>query len=151
MRLARGVAAALAAAHARGIVHRDVKPSNIFLVEGQVDQAKLLDFGIARLGYGRTLATRTGTLLGTPGYMAPEQAQGRKDVDAAADVFSLGAVLFECLTGRPAFTAEHLMATLSRILFEETPRVKTLRPDVPSALDMLVQLPSMTVLLRPAT
>lgn len=138
VRLALGVAAALGAAHARGIVHRDVKPSNIFLVDGRVDQAKLLDFGIARLGYGRTLATRTGTLLGTPGYMAPEQAQGRKDVDAAADVFSLGAVLFECLTGRPAFTAEHLMATLSRILFEETPRVKTLRSDVPPALDMLV-------------
>jgi eukaryotic-like serine/threonine-protein kinase len=138
VRLASIVAAALGAAHARGIVHRDVKPSNIFLIEGRVDDVKLLDFGIARLGYGRTLATRTGTLLGTPGYMSPEQAQGRKEIDASADVFSLGAVLFECLTGRPAFTAEHLMATLSRILFEETPRVRTLRADVPPALDMLV-------------
>lgn len=138
VRLATVVAGALGAAHARGIVHRDVKPSNIFLVEGRVEQAKLLDFGIARLGYGRTLATRTGTLLGTPGYMAPEQAQGLKEIDASADIFSLGAVLFECLTGRPAFTAEHMMATLSRILFESTPRVSTVRSDVPPALDMLV-------------
>lgn len=138
VRLATTIALALGAAHARGIVHRDVKPSNIFLIDGGVEDVKLLDFGIARLGFGRTFATRTGTLLGTPGYMAPEQAQGRKDVDAAADVFSLGAVLFECLTGQPAFTAEHLMATLSRILFEETPRVRTLRPDVPPALDMLI-------------
>ncbi len=138
VRLVSVVAAALGAAHARGIVHRDVKPSNIFLLNGRVDDAKLLDFGIARLGYGRTLATRTGTLLGTPGYMAPEQAQGRKNVDASADIFSLGAVLFECLTGQPAFTAEHMMATLSRILFEDPPRVRTLRADTPPALEMLV-------------
>ncbi|MDI3283008.1 protein kinase [Polyangium sp. 15x6] len=138
IRLARRVADALGAAHARGIVHRDVKPSNVFLPRGDVDEAKLLDFGIARLGYGRTLATRTGTLLGTPGYMAPEQAQGRKDVDARADVFSLGAMLFECLTGRPAFASEQLMATLSRILFEEPPRVRTIRGETPAALDLLV-------------
>ena len=138
IRLARRVADALGAAHARGIVHRDVKPSNVFLPRGDVDEAKLLDFGIARLGYGRTLATRTGTLLGTPGYMAPEQAQGRKDVDARADVFSLGAMLFECLTGRPAFASEQLMATLSRILFEEPPRVRTIRSETPAALDLLV-------------
>src|SRR5262249_51898615 len=135
--LARGVSAALAVAHARGIVHRDIKPSNIFLVDGAVTEPKVLDFGVARLGYGRTLATRAGAMLGTPGYMAPEQAQGRKDADARADVFSLGCVLFECLTGRPAFAGEHVMTLLSRILLEEAPRVREIAPAVPASLDQL--------------
>src|SRR6185436_14371654 len=113
---------ALAAAHARGIVHRDLKPSNIFLVRQRIDQVKVLDFGIARIG-GLTRVTRTGAIIGTPGYMAPEQAQNDRTVDPRADVFSLGCVLFECLTGSPAFAADHLMALMAKVLFTAPPRL----------------------------
>src|SRR5262249_14650889 len=88
------VAPALAAAHAKNIVHRDLKPTNLFLVDGQIEKVKLLDFGIAQLD-SVTRMTRTGVLLGTPGYMAPEQARSSQGIDPRADVFSLGCVLFE--------------------------------------------------------
>src|SRR5215813_10231530 len=100
--LATRVAEALGAAHARGIVHRDLKPSNLFLPDGRIDQVKILDFGIAHKE-GLTQLTQTGTLIGTPGYMAPEQARGQEGIDARADVFALGCVLFECLTGSRPF------------------------------------------------
>src|SRR3954466_1486489 len=105
----RDVAAAMAAAHARGIIHRDLKPGNVFLVRGaflargEFDRSKVLDFGVARLGEWTPL-TQTGAAVGTMGYMAPEQARNREDLTPAADVFSLGCLLFECLTGKPAFT-----------------------------------------------
>jgi tetratricopeptide (TPR) repeat protein len=133
----RGAAEALAAAHARGIVHRDVNPRNLFLLNGGGNRVKVLDFGIARpltTMFGMTLP---GTSLGTPGYMAPEQARGGDDVDPRADVFSLGCVLYECLTGLPAFSADNLMALLSKVLFEEAPRLSE-RGEFPSALDVLV-------------
>ena len=95
-----------AAAHARGIVHRDIKPSNLFLVDGDVDRVKVLDFGIAHMQEAGAGMTRTGAAIGTPRYMAPEQARGRRDFDARADVFSLGCVLFECLTGHPPFEGD---------------------------------------------
>ncbi|HEX8792914.1 MAG TPA: protein kinase [Polyangiaceae bacterium] len=139
VRLTTRVADALAFAHARGIVHRDVKPSNIFLPGGDVDRATLLDFGIARRQFTTRAQTRTGTTLGTPGYMAPEQARGDRFVDPRADLFSMGCVLFECLTGRPPFLGEHVMAVLAKILLEEAPSVCDLRPDVPEALDALVR------------
>jgi hypothetical protein len=129
---------ALSAAHARGIVHRDIKPSNLFLPHGDVEQVKLLDFGVVRLQHTTRSPTRTGTTVGTPGYMAPEQARGERLIDARADVFSLGCVLFECLTGRPAFMGEHLMALLAKILVADAPRVSELRSDIPAALDVLV-------------
>lgn len=137
--LALHVADALAVAHARGIVHRDVKPSNLFLQHGDIEQVKVLDFGVAREhGAGRRL-TLTGSIVGTPGYMAPEQARANKrSVDARADVFSLGAVLFECLTGRPAFEGEHAIAVLASLLLSDAPRVRSIRPDVPEVLDDLV-------------
>jgi hypothetical protein len=137
--VARGVAEALAAAHARGVVHRDIKPSNIVLADGDPARVKVLDFGIAHvLGATRAL-TRTGTVMGTPGYLAPEQARGdRGSIDARADVFSLGAVLFECLAGRPAFEGTHVMALLAKLLLEEPPRLADVRPGVPPALDALV-------------
>jgi tetratricopeptide (TPR) repeat protein len=131
------VTQALSVAHARGVVHRDLKPSNLFLVGREVRQVKVLDFGIARLG-DATRMTETGTVVGTPGYMAPEQVQSGGEIDARADVFALGCVLFECLTGAPLFTGEHFMAVLAKILFEEVPRLYSRRPDAPGALDALI-------------
>ncbi len=126
------VAEGLAAAHAVNIVHRDLKPSNIFLPGGDVSRAKLVDFGIARMGQRRM--TQTGALLGTPGYMAPEQARGEGDVGPAVDMFALGTVLFECLAGRPAFVGEHAIAILAKVLFDEPPSLSNLRPDLPVAI-----------------
>jgi len=135
--LATHIASALGAAHARGIIHRDIKPSNLFLPEGRIDAVKLLDFGVARAG---TATRRTGTnvLVGTPGYMAPEQTRGKTQVDARADIFALGAVLFEMIAGEPAFKGEHVMAILTKILFEDPPRPREWRPDCPPELEALI-------------
>jgi serine/threonine-protein kinase len=100
-RLGSRVLGALAAAHGHGIVHRDIKPSNLFLPGADLDQAKLLDFGIARWTHDDLRVTRPGKALGTPMYMAPEQTRDGDAVDARADVFSLGCVLYECATGEP--------------------------------------------------
>src|SRR5690349_19464855 len=115
--LARRVAEALGAAHERHVVHRDVKPSNLFLPGGELDRVKVLDFGVARITDGVT-STRTGVIVGTPAYMAPEQVRGDKEITARADVFAVGSVLFECLTGRPPFAGETLMAVLAKIAME---------------------------------
>jgi eukaryotic-like serine/threonine-protein kinase len=136
--LIRRVAEALGVAHGQGIVHRDIKPGNIFLVDGEVTQVKLLDFGIARLQSSAVELTRTGILLGTPAYMAPEQARGEKALDARADVFSLGGILFRCLTGTTPFSGDDVMAVLVKIVVEEAPLVSALRPDVPPSLEQLV-------------
>ena len=131
------VAEALEAVHAHGVIHRDLKPSNLFLLGRRVADVKILDFGVARFG-GVTGSTQTGTLLGTLGYMAPEQARSGQALDSRADVFALGCVLFECLAGVPAFAGAHLMALLAKILFEEAPRVSDLRPEVSDSVDALV-------------
>jgi serine/threonine protein kinase/tetratricopeptide (TPR) repeat protein len=136
--LARRVAEALGAAHDAGIIHRDVKPSNIMLPSGELDRAKLLDFGVARLADAARGATRTGVMIGTPGYMAPEQARGSKEVGPRADVFALGCVLFECLTGRHAFQGDNVMAVLAKILLDDAPRLRELRPELPAVLDELL-------------
>lgn len=138
IRMITRVASALGAAHARGIVHRDIKPSNLFLVEGDVDRVKVLDFGIAHVQQAGASMTRTGASIGTPRYMAPEQARGRRDIDARADVFSLGCVLFECLTGYPPFTGDSPVAVLMKILLEEAPRLGAICTGVPAAIDDLV-------------
>jgi tetratricopeptide (TPR) repeat protein len=138
VRMITRVASALGAAHARGIVHRDIKPSNLFLVEGDVDRVKVLDFGIAHIQQAGASMTRTGASIGTPRYMAPEQARGRRDLDARADVFSLGCVLFECLTGQPPFTGDSPVAVLMKILLEEAPRLGAICTGVPAAVDDLV-------------
>ena len=135
--VARQVTAALAAAHRLGVVHRDVKPANLHLVDGSLDRVKVLDFGIARLGADPAL-TATGTMMGTPGYMAPEQARGEKGVDARADVFSLGCVLFECVAGRAPFAGDDVMAVLLKVVLDDPPRLSHVRPGVPIALERLV-------------
>jgi len=136
--LGLGVAEALASAHAQGVVHRDVKPENLLLPEGDVARVKVLDFGVALAPSARERMTRTGTPLGTIGYMAPEQVRGELDVDARADVFALGAVLFECLTGQAPFHADHALSVLANIVLEDAPRVRVLSPAVPRELDELV-------------
>ncbi len=137
LELAQRLADALAAAHARGIIHRDIKPSNIFLCGGRIDSAKLLDFGVAQVAKSTHALTGTGQLIGTLGYMAPEQAMSGRDVTPAADVFSLGCVLFECLAGQGPFAGEWA-EVLSKILLSEPPRLRELRKDTPHALDELV-------------
>jgi predicted ATPase len=131
------LASALGAAHGLGIVHRDLKPANIVLVNGQLDSPKLVDFGIAFLD-GQSRVTATDTVIGTPSYMAPEQTRTRSAIDAAADVFSLGCVLFESLTGEPPFKADHVLAVLAKIIFEDAPRVSELEVAVPAWLDDLI-------------
>ncbi len=135
--LGQRMAAGLAEAHARGIVHRDVKPSNILLREGRPELATMLDFGIAQLDE-LPRVTQAGAIVGTLGYMAPEQARSGQVLDASADVFSLGCVLFKCLTGSPAFGGSHASAVLAKILFEEAPRAGDLCAGVPAWLDALV-------------
>jgi tetratricopeptide (TPR) repeat protein len=131
------VADALGAAHARGIVHRDIKPENLFLAGGEIERVKLLDFGIVRVGR-LPRDTRAGMVLGTLGYMAPEQARGAAAIDARADVFALGCVLLECLTGKPVFSGDDLMSLLAKIVIDDVPRASSLRARVPDALDDLV-------------
>jgi hypothetical protein len=135
--LGRHVAEALGAAHAQGVVHRDLKPSNLFLPDGRVERTKVLDFGIAWRADGAHL-THPGQMIGTPGYMAPEQARSASSLDARTDVFSLGCVLFRCLTGEMPFGSDSLMAVLAKILCDEAPNVRAYREDVPPALDALV-------------
>jgi eukaryotic-like serine/threonine-protein kinase len=139
VQIALGIADGLAHGHARGIVHRDLKPSNVFLVPdaGGKVRVKILDFGLAHVG-DRSRANRTSALLGTPGYTAPEQVQTAGEISAASDVYSLGAVLFECITGEPAVIGTHFVAVLAKSIFDEVPRMRTICAGIPEALDDLV-------------
>jgi serine/threonine-protein kinase len=138
--VARQVARGLSAAHQAGVIHRDLKPENVMLVRGPDgrDLAKVLDFGIAKTANDGHL-TRTGAVLGTPAYMAPEQARGGSTIDHRCDVYALGAMLYRALTGRPAFTGEDAGRTLTSVIHDEPERPKTLRKDLPDALELLVQ------------
>jgi tetratricopeptide (TPR) repeat protein len=129
---------ALYVAHARGVIHRDVKPSNLFVVN-DTKRLKLLDFGLACAHRSIDTLTASGVAVGTPGYMAPEQVRGDGGIGPAADVFSLGCVLFECLTGRPAFGGRHTTAIFSKILMEPAPSLQSYGARVSPALDALVQ------------
>jgi tRNA A-37 threonylcarbamoyl transferase component Bud32/tetratricopeptide (TPR) repeat protein len=135
--LARRLASALGAVHRRGVIHRDLKPSNVFLVDGELARAKLIDFGTARETAGARPLTASGMLVGTPFYMAPEQVKGGA-LGAAVDVWALGCVLYECLTGRSPFAAAHPLAALARIVVDEPPWVDGLRADCPPPLASLV-------------
>jgi len=150
VRLVTRVAETLAVAHAKGIIHRDIKPTNLILRDGDIERPTIIDFGIARMGLEASSITNTGVILGTLGYMSPEQARGIKHVDARADVFALGAVLFKCVTGKPAFAGEDEIAVLAKMLFDKPPRARELRKDVPFALDDLIaRMLSRDVLQRP--
>ena len=140
--VATDVANALLAAHRRNIIHRDIKPQNIIITPEK--QAKILDFGVARqhevAAHGAdttTLLTTPGIIVGTPAYMSPEQAQ-QLEIDGRSDLFSLGAVLFECLTGKRAFTGRTSIDVLGAVLHQEPPPVSSLRPELGSQLDELV-------------
>lgn len=135
IKIALQAAQGLAAAHANGLIHRDIKPGNI-LLEAGTDKARLTDFGLARAAEDLKL-TRTGFVAGTPLYMAPEQAKG-EDVDARADLFSLGAVMYECLSGRPPFDGATPLAVLRRVADEAHPRLSRLNPDVPDWLEDVI-------------
>ncbi len=136
--VARRIADALAAVHARGLVHRDLKPSNVFIPDGDLGRAMLIDFGIARTLTHETVLTQPGGLIGTPGYMAPEQARGVRAVDPRIDVFALGCVLYECLTGERAWRGANVVAVLASILLDEAPRLRERRPELPVELEAYV-------------
>ncbi len=137
-------ARALGAAHAKGIVHRDMKPENIFLTtrDGQTDFVKIVDFGIAKMtemetpgtGDGRKL-TKTGMIFGTPEYMSPEQAAG-KPLDARIDVYALGVILYEMSAGRVPFVGDTFMSILTQHLFNEPPPIRSLNPDAQLSPDL---------------
>ena len=136
--LARGVAEALAYLHRRGLIHRDLKPTNLFLPNGDIEKVQLIDLGIARGTVPARPLTLSGVLLGTPGFIAPEQAYGAHGIAPTVDIFAFGCVLFECLTGKRLFSGSHVMAVLAKVLLEEAPRVREFRPDVPDALERLI-------------
>ena len=137
--LARATAGSLAVAHRQGIVHRDLKPSNLLLRANAIDDVVVLDLGLARHVTSADALTQAGTILGTPSYMAPEQAQGQADIGASADVFSLGCLLFECLTGAPPFVGQAVLTVLAKVLFQEAPRLRDMLPAAPAGLETLIQ------------
>ncbi len=139
IRIARAVATALDYAHRRGIVHRDIKPENVMLFEGQ---ALVADFGIALAvsQAGGVRVTETGISIGTPHYMSPEQAAADRVLDARTDIYSLGAVTFEMLTGRPPFEASSTPALMSKLMTDRAPSSREERPSVPRHVDAAIQV-----------
>lgn len=138
LRLLRRISDALGTAHARGIIHRDLKPSNLFLRGSRPEDAVLLDFGLARLSTAAQSFTGSAIVLGTPGYMAPEQASSQHLITPSADIFSLGCVLYECLTGQAPFRAPHVAAVLAKILFSEPLPLRAHRPELSPAFQQLM-------------
>lgn len=124
---------ALAAAHTANVIHRDIKPANIFLCTKPQRLVKLLDFGISRFGQSTGL-THSGTAVGTPKYMAPEQVLGEKTLGPGADIYSVGAVLYELLGGRAPYDADSDIATLAKLLKEVHDPLATVRPELPAKL-----------------
>ena len=134
-------ASALHAAHGLGVVHRDLKPENIFLCDRD-DGAifvKVLDFGISKVLGSQSMLTAASVIMGTPSYMAPEQAEGRvADIDARTDVFAMGAILYQMLAGRPPFVGENITAVLYQTVHQAPPPLRELTPLVPAAVERVV-------------
>ncbi len=135
----------LRAAHAAGIIHRDLKPDNAFLVRsraGQEDFVKILDFGISKFsalsGESGFSMTRTGAVMGTPYYMSPEQAKGAKGMDARADLYSVGVILYECVTGQVPFNADTFNELLFKIVLETPPPIEQFCPDMDPAFSSII-------------
>jgi serine/threonine-protein kinase len=140
VRIVRQVCRALGAAHARGVVHRDMKPENVFLVGSlQNPNVKVIDFGISKVGDAAGAAlTRTGMIMGTPSYMAPEQARGDK-VDQRADIYAVGGILYRALTGKKPFDSDDPSATLTLVLTEDPERPRAVESSIPQALELVIQ------------
>jgi serine/threonine-protein kinase len=140
VRVVRQVCKALSAAHGQGVVHRDIKPENVYLAGDHIaPTAKVLDFGISRLdGQGGNTLTKTGMVMGTPSYMAPEQARGER-VDHRTDIYATGAILYRALTGKLPFDKTDATATLAAVLTEEPERPRTLAPHIPEHLELIIQ------------
>ncbi len=144
--VAAQVAALMGKAHALGIVHRDLKPANVFLLtrDRDADYAKVLDFGIAKLRPAEaqegehTQLTRTHDVVGTPLYMAPEQLKGSREVDARADVYSMGVMLYQMLSARLPFTGESMADIFLKVMTESPTPLAALRPDLPADLAAVV-------------
>jgi serine/threonine-protein kinase len=136
LRIVARVADALAYAHSQGVVHRDIKPANV-MVDLNDDSVKVTDFGIARIT--DSSRTRTGMVLGTPSFMSPEQMAGRR-VDGKSDLYSLGVMLFQLLTGQLPHQAESMAKLMYQIANEPAPDVRRLRPELPEAVDNVVAL-----------
>jgi serine/threonine-protein kinase len=142
--IARQLLDALGAAHAAGIVHRDLKPDNVFLLRsrrGQPDFVKLLDFGISKFstGPGGLSMTRTGAVMGTPYYMAPEQAKGAKDIDHRVDIYAAGVILYEALAGRVPFLADTFNELLFKIVLEKPDPLAKVAPHVDPVLAGIIE------------
>lgn len=137
--LCRPICQALIAAHDKEIVHRDIKPENLFVIgDGAQRTVKVLDFGISLVGDATASYTKTGMVMGTPAYMPPEQARGRR-VDFRADIYAVGAILYEALTGKPPFERADPMATLGAVLTRTPPAPSALAPEIPPTLERVVQ------------
>jgi tRNA A-37 threonylcarbamoyl transferase component Bud32 len=139
VRIVHQICDGLSEAHAHGVVHRDMKPENVFLVgEREEAVAKVLDFGLSRVeGPGDSL-TKAGTVMGTPSYMPPEQARGTR-VDERADVYGVGAILYRALTGHRPFEKQDVTATLAAVLTEEPRRPRAHEPSIPAGLEAVIQ------------
>jgi WD40 repeat protein len=133
--LVQALSLAMQAAHEAKVVHRDLKPANVLLTES--GETKITDFGLAKK-LDEQGATRTGSIMGTPSYMPPEQADGKKDIGPSADIYSLGAILYECLAGRPPFRAATPLDTLLQVLSEEPVSLRQLNAKTPQDLETIV-------------
>jgi serine/threonine-protein kinase len=140
VRIVRQICKALVAAHSKGVVHRDMKPENVFLTGDLTNPtAKVIDFGISKMGDAPgTALTKTGMIMGTPSYMAPEQARGER-VDHLADVYAVGAILYCALTGQRPFDRGDPTATLTAVLTQDPPRPRSIEASIPDSLEMVIQ------------
>lgn len=136
--IVKNATATIAAAHQQGVIHRDINPSNLFLVDADPSQVRVLDFGVSRLQEGDQPLTSEGTQIGTPGYMAPEQIEARGGVGPQADVFALGCVLYEAVTGTRAFYAPTIRELLTRMVTESPPLPRAHNPQIPEELEDLI-------------